>query len=393
MFRRKLKLFTARVMFDELRNKKILIISPQPFSGLFVSKQHYAIELAKKNNHVYFLEPPLADGKSSEVILERLSSFPSITLVKYKAFFNLNFRFHVPVLFNRLMHAQVKRILKAISDSIDIVWCFETNLFINLAWFKAKMNIYHVVDPVKSKQQIAAGKSADIIFCVSEKILQSFSRINVPKFFINHGVTGAYLKAAQDLLPNIRHFTTGKAIQVGYIGNLLRGPVNYQVLRKIVLEHSQISFHFWGTSSIKPETGRKAADFINFLTNQPNAHLHGIKTPEELVMALSHMDAFLLAYVFIEGESDRSNSHKILEYLSTGKVIISSFVETYKADEPLICMSSDTDDDQLPVLFGNVIKHLDHYNSGSLQKKRIELALENSYENQINKIETLLKSL
>ena len=39
-------------------NKKIIIISPESWGINFVSKHHYAKELANKGNEVYFLNPP-----------------------------------------------------------------------------------------------------------------------------------------------------------------------------------------------------------------------------------------------------------------------------------------------------------------------------------------------
>ncbi len=39
-------------------NKTILFISPGPWGINHVSKHHYAIELAKIGNDVYFLNPP-----------------------------------------------------------------------------------------------------------------------------------------------------------------------------------------------------------------------------------------------------------------------------------------------------------------------------------------------
>ena len=41
---------------DGLKNKKILLISPQSWGTMFVAKHHYAIELAKLGNEVYFFE-------------------------------------------------------------------------------------------------------------------------------------------------------------------------------------------------------------------------------------------------------------------------------------------------------------------------------------------------
>jgi len=236
------------------------------------------------------------------------------------------------------------------------------------------------------------GDSAHIIFCVSKKILSSFSQSKVPRFFINHGISGSYFELAGNLLKSGFDYKPGKTIRVGYIGNLLRGPVNYEVIQQTIMEHPSISFHFWGNDQVNEETSLNSKAFINFLKGRENVLLHGQKRPEELVVALRDMDAFLLAYLYVEGESDRSNSHKVLEYLSTGKVLISSLLDTYKDAGPLICMT-DEDDGEFPSLFNKVVQDLAYYNSPALQKKRIEISLENSYNDHINKIENLLDKL
>ena len=43
---------------EVLKGKTILILSPQSWGKMFVSKHHYAIGLAKKGAVVYFLNPP-----------------------------------------------------------------------------------------------------------------------------------------------------------------------------------------------------------------------------------------------------------------------------------------------------------------------------------------------
>lgn len=376
----------------DLQKKNILIISPQPFEGLFVSKQHYAIELAKQGNKIFFLEPARSSGKA---FIEKrpAAAFPAITIITYKPFFNLDIRFHARKLFDWLMRRQVKRILKAIGEPIDILWSFETNLYSNMHWFNARCNIFHVVDPVMSQYQRNVGKSADVILGVSEKILKSFSTSPAPRYFINHGISRSYASLASSLLENVNGRVANGPIRIGYIGNLLRGPVNYPAIQKIVEQHTNMQFHFWGNDQVNNDTPEKAAAFISFMKKQDHVFLHGMKKPEELVQGLKEMDAFLLAYVFIEGESDRSNAHKILEYLCTGKVVISSFVETYRHSEPMICMTPDDNDSELPKLFNKVVNRLDYYNSRELQKQRINLALSNEYTLHISNIENIIKNL
>ena len=105
------------------------------------------------------------------------------------------------------------------------------------------------------------------------------------------------------------------------------------------------------------------------------------------------MDSFLLSYRFVDGESDQSNSHKILEYLSTGKVLISSFVETYRNMQPTIYMTDENRDDDLVSLYKQVTTQLDYVNSAAHQEERIKLALANHYSAHINKIENLVNNL
>ena len=80
-----------------------------------------------------------------------------------------------------------------------------------------------------------------------------------------------------------------------------------------------------------------------------------------------------------------------MEYLSTGKIIISNNISTYKDRPDLIQMVKErTDNHQLPALFKKVISHLEEYNSPKLQSGRIEFALNNSYAKQLDVIEKII---
>ena len=98
----------------------------------------------------------------------------------------------------------------------------------------------------------------------------------------------------------------------------------------------------------------------------------------------------LLCYNYQYEINKCTNSHKILEYLSTGKVIISSKIQAYESNSNLICMLQDYDNGAYLDLFDLTIKNIVHYNSTELQKKRIEFSLDNSYEKQINRIESYI---
>jgi len=42
-----------------LRNKKVLVLSPQSWGKMRISKHHYALKLAALGNEVCFVNPPL----------------------------------------------------------------------------------------------------------------------------------------------------------------------------------------------------------------------------------------------------------------------------------------------------------------------------------------------
>src|SRR5580698_6197950 len=107
---------------------------------------------------------------------------------------------------------------------------------------------------------------------------------------------------------------------------------------------------------------------------------------------LHQMDAFIICYDIKKDQSKGTNYHKIMEYLSTGKVIVSNNVTTYKNESDFVMMNDERENNlQLPSLFKKIINDLNHYNNSSLQQKRIAFAKNNTYQKQIERIEQKLQ--
>ncbi len=373
----------------EFKDKTILIVSPQAWGKLFVSKHYYATELAQLNNNVYFLNPPNFNLKT-EIEINDITS--NLHIIDFNPFFPYKLRFHARTVYDFLMIFQVKRIQKKIAKKIDILWCFDFNLFTDLKIFGADISIYHPVDPVILSVQIIPAKSADVIFSVSEKILSNFDKIKKPKSIINHGINDTFKSLALDR-QNRPTYKSDTKIRVGYIGNLTRPIINEPIIQTIISEHPQIEFHFWGPfSSDDNNLGglQKTSAFIEFLKSQKNTFLRGVKVKEELISEISEIDIFLLVYSEDKGSSDRSNSHKLTEYLATGRVTVANRFSHFSDTRDLIIMPETDNDELIPTLFQKVISNLEHYNSPELQRKRIAYALDNTYEKQIERIEKII---
>ncbi len=378
----------------KFENKVILILSPEKWGKMMLSKHHYAMELAKKGNKVYFLNPP--QGNVSDTIKIERNKIDNLNIITYRKPFYYKLFYHFKPLFDFLFKNKVRKIRKTIGTQIDILWSFDIRGLYNLSSFNSKIIAFHPVDPVSLKQTEKAARSADIIIGISEKILDSYCKINKPKKFINHGLNRIFSLKAETSLNNVKCNIT-QNIKAGYFGNLLRNDINHNLIKQLVSENQNVEFNFWGPivlkdSNIGGSNNEKIISFIKFLHNEKNVVIHGALKKEKLVKDIEDIDIFILFYIFAPS-SDRSNAHKLIEYLATGKVIVANLFSTYKDFDELIVMPKEDNDLKLPALFKEVINNLDYYNSPELQKKRIEFALNNTYEKQIERIEKIINSI
>ncbi len=121
--------------------------------------------------------------------------------------------------------------------------------------------------------------------------------------------------------------------------------------------------------------------------------LHGAVPASVLAKEFQRMDAFLICYDVTKDQSKGTNYHKVIEYISTGKVIISNNITTYQDLPDLVVMVQARDDNrELPKLFKEVMENLPLYNREQLYEKRKAFALNNTYEKQVERIGTYLES-
>ena len=366
-------------------NKKILILSPQPWNYLLISKHHYALELARQND-VWFICSPeneLGWGTTKEVIKEQ----PRLKILRYKLPVTEKIRFHFKGLYRFINKLVVKRLLNSEAESFDICIDFGAYAYYDSQNFvQATTRIFFPVDNFADIHFSTRG--AQHLFTVSSVIQDRIRAQGIQCHFINHGLSQSFAKLAEEQLRNFKKWQPGEKLKLGYSGNLFSTFLNIEVFKKTIAENQSIDFHVYG--KLTHDTSNKTyVDWLKFLDTSPNVQLHGFLKTDELAAEIQKMDALLLCYQADNKNYFGENTHKMLEYLSTGKAIISSHISLY-ANSGLVEMTEAGKDEDFPLLFRRSINNLKNLNSEELSRKRISLALDNTYARQIDRIAAIV---
>ncbi len=347
-----------------LTNKNILIVSPESWSHLFVSKHHYARHLALRGNRVWFMNPPGKIEKSS------LTDIPSLTVLDYKGF-PMGLRFYPGCLKRWFTLRTFKRLQKQAGTRFDVIWSFDNSVFFQLDSLPSHvLKISHIVDLNQNFETAIAAKSSNLCLGVIPEIVERLSRYNDNSYLITHGVEINLTSEAFNLPGNART----KAL---YFGNLNMPHLNWDLISRAAEIHNEVDFIFIG--------------------RQTNLHSHGVTNCHYLPSVpysdlMKYMNASDILLLFYTAEYDRkfASPHKLLEYLSSGKPVVASFTKEYEGKE-LLYMSKK--DNEWLSTFDYVINHLEECTSEELIAKRKTYALEHTYDKQIDRIEKILASL
>lgn len=372
-----------------LKKKVILIISSEIWSEILVSKHHYAINLAKCGNSIFFLNPMERSLEMGSIHYEE-SGFNNLQIIRYNPVLPEIIKFKLPFLFQINLRWICKKILQKIGP-IDIVWDFNTySVFDNLDIFNAKIKILHPVDSSVSK--VIKSRNADIAFSVSTLILNMIDDVTIGKHLINHGVSDDFIRQ----LDEADDLSLAGPLRVCYVGNLLIHSIDHKTILLLVDNNPDVEFHFFGPYESKgkyliAEGSEDSISFINKLKVSSNVKLYGRKSNSEIAKIIRKFHLYLICYKdTIQFQSD--NSHKILEYLAAGNVIMSSFISYYEKSD-LLLMAKKNKNEDLIRLFNSIKDNINAYNSEELRTKRIKYAEENTYYKQLERIDLLLNGL
>jgi len=355
----------------KLVDKKILIISPDDWGFLSLSKHYYAKELAK-NNDVYFLNPKeneyKSDFESSNVtVITDYRTIPGISKLPLK-------------FANSLMKLEVSSILKRIDGhEIDIVWSFDTSRLFNLKLFTAKFSISHIVDYTENFNFESLNQSADLCLSVVECVCDRMKLYNRNVFKIDHGCSS--IVTADEIEFEIKERSHGV-----YVGNLNIKYIDWEAIFMLAYERSDIDFYFYGPLDEKYHLENV---YYYKVLELNNVIFKGVIPSDEVKEVLAKASFCLVCYLYKEFGRQLDNSHKIMQYLGSGKPIFSSYTYEYR-NKNLLCMYNDTTD--LITKFNRFISDDSDYFKETRVSERLKYASENTYAMQIVKIESIINS-
>ncbi len=376
------------------RDKVIYILSPENWGKMKVSKHHYAMELAGMGNRVYFLEPPRLHYNGIEVL--SCSDHENIRLVRYKPVFRGK-RILPEWSYRFLLGLQARKLLKAIGQKPDVVWCFHGYLFENLALFKAPVRIYFAADQFYYDQLPPEIGSASLTVGISDTICRTIQEGGYTAYRLNHGLHASFVESARrKLREGYRNAALNRdQIVVGFTGNLRMQALDRETMTTVIQAHPELRFIFWGSYqgsdlNLGGLRDEESDAFIRYLEQQPNVELRGVVDHEVLQREMEQVDVFWLCWKLDKNQLwDGSNSHKLLEYLSTGRPVVSHHVSSYRGNN-LLYMMPDNSNHAYLQKFNWVLDLVRSGESAEHIRARLEFAVSNSYETRIREIEELV---
>lgn len=370
------------MFFD--RPKTVFLISPQPWHGIKVSKHHYAMELAALGHHVFFVDPPQTDGSVSGISVTA-TDVPNLASVRYRPFFPYVLKFKARWLFDRLMRLQARRIAARIGQRPNVVWDFDNaHQFVDLRAFEADLAIHHLVDAPSGGQ--SSDKHANLVLCLAQDFADSIVGHRRPIRLVAHALNRHFVEQARALLEAPLSPGPRKApFTAGYVGNLDHPSVDWPAMLSIVDAHPEAAFVFAG-----PYDSRNATSPVAALRERPNVTLTGLLSPQEILSIGTGVDVWLMLYYGSEKLGGVLNSHKLLEYLATGKPILSTRVQAFQGSD-LIAMGIDhTNTSALEIFSRLMAAHREGGDEGA-RRRRLEYAAGNSYATRLREIDAVIR--
>jgi hypothetical protein len=303
----------------KLENQHIIIVSNEPWGDVWFSKHHYANELAKLGNTVFFVNPV---GKWK---LKNLFSFKSEIIEITENLFVVNYFNNVPIrlfpFFFKKITDQInsRKIWKHIPKNTSVlVWQFDIFRFIYAPKIASIKRIYHVADPYfNQKNDAKLASNSDLIICTSKNFTPIYKEKYPSKKIIHipHGISKDEFQTNPVIIKKLQEKYGEFIILTGTISRL----TNISLLL-LVAKNTSHQIVIAGILSIVGD------EKWNELIKLNNVSFVGAINGKELKNWIAASSICLVTYIFdlSNYNHNSSSSLKILNYLAQQKAIIST---------------------------------------------------------------------
>jgi glycosyltransferase involved in cell wall biosynthesis len=154
------------------------------------------------------------------------------------------------------------------------------------------------------------------------------------------------------------------------------------LLAGLVKKFPEIIFHFIGSY-------QQQGKLYQACLNCKNIKWWGRVDNSLIPAILKKCDILLVTYLADQYREQLASTHKMMEYLASGKTVVATYTGEYKDKRHLLEMVDKNID--FPAAFANVLANLDQYNSADKQAARKEFARRHSYDRQLDRIFDLIQ--
>ena len=354
----------------ELRGKRILLFSPEPWEGLHMSKHHLSQALAARGNSVFFVDPPLPGNAA--FTNERVGE---VNVLRYRHWLRGVNR--MPMWVNRWYYKRlIQDLAKRTGGAFDILWNFDTSRMQSFPEGVGK-KLLHLAD--YDILYIGQGliPTADIIFTTGQVVADEVAmRTKARTINMGHALDERWMKDIDTLV----HRDVRTPINMVFMGQLANSYNDWEGFEEVAATHPQLRFTFIGP--FNPTFPEPAFHRLRALSN---VNFTGLKEKDELVPLLRAADILFFGFRSATRAKERANPHKVLEYLSTGNVVVGSYTMEYANESDLFRMAKEGGD--LNETFDSALRDFDRLNAPEERARRIAFAKERSMARLIERME------
>ena len=350
--------------------KCFLIISPESWGNNFVSKHHYAAELAKRGSKVFFLNPPNKGFSVSATEIDNVYQVNHPAMLK-------GLRFLPVFVQKQLVRLRFRKLFELINTQPDVIWSFDPSILYHFDVLPSEIvRVLHIVDLTQCFNLKWAVPSSHIQIANSKPIEIALSEFSNEVFRITHGVSKKNLEKQH---PKVK-LPGDNQLKAVYIGNLAIKYLDWELVQQLAEMHEDVDFIFIGPRQKSNLSAKGLNSKIEGdLTSNKNFYFLPPIPSGSIPSYLEQADILLLCYKFTQYPDQLANPHKLMEYLASGRPIMATYTSEYE-DKELFPMAKS--------IYGFLegFSRLKCKLSTFDSQKAKDFAHSNSYENQLKRI-------